>query len=189
MSQGTSIVAGKVFSNGVDVVGGPQVPQGDTGPAGPTGATGATGAAGPQGATGPAGPIGAPAPFSCVLHYRFDPGNTQESDPGTGLYRWNNEDQNLTTALYFDRLDSTATNDDVQWMWKLTNPTTLITQQADLSHNYLVVGRPASPPARMADWFTVGVTLNTAKSAGSFAKPQQPIQMLVILIKDPKAAS
>jgi hypothetical protein len=89
---------------------GPTGPTGPSGgPTGPQGLTGFTGPTGPDGATGPTGPTGSQGPRSSVL-YRFST-TTTDSDPGTGLFRFNNADTSQVTFMYINELDF-ATNAD-----------------------------------------------------------------------------
>jgi len=88
--------------------------QGATGPEGPQGATGAgaTGATGAQGATGLTGATGAPGVFGGItLEYRFG-STTDNSDPGVGILKFNNEILSSATELYID--DQNVGGIDVQ---------------------------------------------------------------------------
>jgi hypothetical protein len=81
--------------------------QGATGSAG--GATGATGATGPAGS--PGGATGATGVHSGAMatHYTFST-TTTDADPGNGFMRFNDANQNLTTVVRLDLLDSFSTN-------------------------------------------------------------------------------
>jgi collagen type I alpha len=69
-------------------------PTGETGPTGPAGATGVTGATGPVGATGPTGP-------SPAITQNYS-SNTVDSDPGSGIFKFNNSTISAVTAAYID---------------------------------------------------------------------------------------
>jgi hypothetical protein len=99
---------------GVDGATGATGIQGATGPEGPQGATGAgaTGATGAQGATGLTGATGAPGVFGGItLEYRFG-STTDNSDPGVGILKFNNEILSSANELYID--DQNVGGIDVQ---------------------------------------------------------------------------
>ena len=157
----------------------PSTVPGPPGPQGERGDTGNTGALGPQGETGPQGP---PAPFAAILTYRADTSSTQESDPGTGLMRWNAGAIENVTALYFDRLTA-DNNNDVTALFAMANPVQLFIQEAALALNqqsWIVTG----PAIVMGgDWLSVPVSLADAKGTGrELFKPQNQTRLLVFLI-------
>lgn len=79
---------------------------GATGPAGPTGVTGA----GSTGATGPAGPTGVTgAGDKGGLRYNFST-TTTDSDPGQGIFRYNNSTIGSVTQIFFDNLTIEGTD-------------------------------------------------------------------------------
>ena len=115
--QGVKGDTGEAGPQGIQGETGAQGPQGAQGLIGPVGATGVTGPEGPQGvqgvqgvpgAEGPIGPQGETSPSASVFPYRADVATTTESDPGTGLLRWNNVNQLAATALYRRSIDASG---------------------------------------------------------------------------------
>lgn len=91
--------------------GGPTGPTGGTGPTGPTGPTGATGA-GVAGATGPTGAVGSTGTTGSAggavrLTYAFST-STADSDPGSGVLRFDQSTQSDTLTLRPDLLDASG---------------------------------------------------------------------------------
>jgi len=129
---------GETGATGAQGVQGIQGEHGDVGPMGPAGAEGPQGIQGVPGETGPEGPEGpqgAPSPSASVFPYRPDVLTAQESDPGTGLLRWDNLDQLSATALILDRL--TADGFDAQLMMsKLLPGSAIWVQDEDFSYTY-----------------------------------------------------
>lgn len=101
---------GPVGIGGNDGSTGPVGPTGPSGgPTGPQGAIGFTGPTGDTGVTGPTGPTGSQGPRSSVL-YRFST-SIEDSDPGTGFFRFNSSETAEATFMYINELDF-ATNAD-----------------------------------------------------------------------------
>lgn len=98
-------VANGTFSNGDEVV----ISFARAGDVGATGATGATGSTGSTGATGPQGGFGGDS-----MAYTYSTTNT-DSDPGSGVLRFNNATFASITQLFVD--DNNAGGSDVQaWL-------------------------------------------------------------------------
>ena len=94
-------------------IAGPTGPTGAAGPTGPTGPTGANGAgstvAGPTGPTGPTGASGSSGAQGDKggLRYNFSSSVT-DSDPGTGVYRYNNATIGSVTQIFMSKSDQGA---------------------------------------------------------------------------------
>lgn len=88
----------------------PSVVPGPTGPLGPTGPTGPSG--GPTGPTGTTGPTGATGPRSGA-QYVFN-SSTTDSDPGNGVFRYNNSTIASVTNIFINNLDNDG-NTQTNW--------------------------------------------------------------------------
>jgi hypothetical protein len=86
---------------------GPQGPQGTTGSTGPQGAQGTNGTQGAQGTTGTQGVGGSLNGTS--FEYNFS-NNTDETDPGTGTFKFNNSDLYLANNVLIDTFDINNVN-------------------------------------------------------------------------------
>lgn len=83
---------------------GPQGPSGTDGSTGPQGVKGATGSTGPIGATGLTGSFG-----GITLNYRFKT-NTEDTDPGPGYIKFDDQTLPDATILYIDDDDINGTD-------------------------------------------------------------------------------
>ena len=90
---------------------GAQGATGNTGPTGNTGAQGATGSAGAQGAQGHQGSEGTFGGAS--FEYAFST-NTTDSDPGSGVLKFNNANLTSASILYIDDTEGGSSNTDIQ---------------------------------------------------------------------------
>lgn len=111
--QGEQGVQGEQGIQGETGPQGPEGPQGDIGPQGPQGDPGATGATGSQGGFG-----------GNSLNYGFST-TTTDSDPGSGMLRFNHATFASVTQIFIDDQDLSAT--DVQsWLATLDDSTNTV---------------------------------------------------------------
>lgn len=97
---------GPAGADGADGATGPTGLAGANGSAGPTGPTGATGADGAEGDAGPTGPTGATGSngsdgYRAGVVWTYS-STTTDSDPGSGIFRFNSTTVGSITQLYID---------------------------------------------------------------------------------------
>lgn len=119
---------GPTGANGVGGTNGATGPTGPTGPSGgptgPQGLVGSTGPTGPTGSIGLTGPTGGQGPRSAVT-YRFSTA-TADSDPGSGIFKFNNSDVSLATFMFISEVDYINSADQsalIQFWDDAVNPT------------------------------------------------------------------
>lgn len=99
--------------------------------------------------------------------YKADANVTGQSDPGTGKMRWNAEDQQAATALYFDWITHDGF-DPVLYFKLMEAPQKFIVQDKDFHVNYQVWTLTA-PVIEYPDWFEVPATLTAVNGPGVMA--------------------
>lgn len=99
---------------------GPQGATGSQGATGPTGPQGNTGALGTTGPTGPQGPTGAAG--GDTFQYQYST-TTTDSDPGSGIMRFNNATFASITQIYLDDNENAAGADIQAWLATLDDST------------------------------------------------------------------
>ena len=112
-AQGSTGSTGPTGPSGATGAQGATGSTGSTGPTGPTGAQGATGSTGSQGATGSGGSTGAQGAEGnfggATFDYTYDT-YANDSDPGTGNLRFNNNTLNSASIMYIDDADDNGTD-------------------------------------------------------------------------------
>lgn len=103
-AQGATGATGAAGAQGSTGATGAQGNTGATGAQGTQGSTGATGVQGSTGATGATGALGGDS-----FTYTYDDASIADSDPGAGLFRFNNATIGSVTQIYIDLLDSAGT--------------------------------------------------------------------------------
>ena len=106
-SNGSNGATGVPGSNGTDGATGTQGVQGASGSTGLTGATGSQGITGASGATGAKGDQGNFG--GAAFDYLYDSSFVNDSDPGTGKFKFNNTALNSATFLYINETDYLST--------------------------------------------------------------------------------
>lgn len=111
---GATGATGETGSTGETGPTGPTGATGSDGAAGETGPTGPTGEAGSAGSTGPTGPTGATGSAGSAgaragIQYSFN-SNTTNSDPGSGVFKFNSSTAGSITEIYIDELAWGGTN-------------------------------------------------------------------------------
>jgi len=100
-TSGTSATSGTSGANGTSGTSGTSATSGTSGTSATSGTSGTSGTRGTSGTSGTSGQQGE----SAGIRYNFDAISTASSDPGTGLFKFNNAAASGTTEIYIDDLD------------------------------------------------------------------------------------